>query len=215
MKVGQLLTQIRNLLGDPNKAMFTDDTLGAWIDNGIRECIVQNNLCQKTATQDLVVDQTDYTLPTDIFKLHSIMVDGDKIPIYTLEEWQQRNQGPVGSEHTGRVHECYVWAGNLVLSPKPNDTYELRINYIYQPDEIDPTEEMAELPIPASYHERLAVYCVAQAALQDEDLYKYNNLMQQFKSGVIDLKTQTTTEEDLYAFGSISPRDSGEEYYPW
>ncbi len=215
MKVGQILTQIRNLVGDPNKVMFSDDTLGAWIDNGIRECIVQNNLCQKSATSNLVAGTTDYSLPTDIFKLHSIMVDGDKIPVYTLEEWQQRNQGPVGSDYSGRVVECYVWASKLVLSPAPDNTYQLRVNYIYEPPAIVPANINDELPVPAAYHERLVVYVLAQTALQDEDLYKYNNLMQQFRSGVIDLKTQQTTEEDLYPFGSVSARDMGEEFYPW
>ncbi len=215
MNVGQIIAQIRQLAGDPSGTQYTPQVLGSWIDNAIKECIIHNSLCQKTASSTTTVGQSEYTLPTDIFKLHSVTVDNEKIKVWTLEEWEARNNtGPLVAE-TGRTFEAYVWANKLVLTPTPDQAYALRINYIYEPPAIDFDDDNAALPIPPAYHMRLVVYVLAQVALQDEDMFKYNNLMQQFNTGVIDLKNQINTEEDLYPFVSVSPRDAGEEFYPW
>ncbi len=215
MNVGQIIAQIRQLAGDPSGTQYTPTVLASWIDNGIKECVIQNSLCQKTASTVTVPGQTDYNLPTDIFKLHSVNVDGDKIKVWTLDEWEARNNGPGALEETGRSFQAYVWANKLVLTPSPDAEYALKINYIYEPAAIDPDDENDDLPIPPAYHMRLVVFALAQVALQDEDMFKYQNLMQQFNSGVIDLKNQINTEEDQYPFISVSTRDAGEEFFPW
>ena len=69
----------------------------------------------------------------------------------------------------------------------------------------------ANISIPDTFANHLVVYCLAQVAMQDDDFNKYSLLMNQFKSGVIDLK-EIRNSEDLYPFISVSPRDQGEWY---
>lgn len=218
MKVSDIIKRIRNTAGDINVLQFTDTMIVDWINDGIKACVVSNSLLQKTANQNCVVGQSEYNLPSDIFKLYSVLVDGAKIRISTLQEWEELNSGePVGvTPIQGRVQQAFVWAKKLNLYPVPDSTYPLRINYIYEPTFIvwDGGGAFldAEPAIPSSYHDRLVVYCLAQIALQDEDMAKYQIHMQEFSTGVIDLRHQTETEEDLYPSISVSSRDQGTEY---
>src|ERR1044072_8480802 len=102
MLVSDVISRVRNLAGDVNALQFTDAQLIDWINDGIKECVGINRLCQKTATQSMVVGTDSYILPADIFKLHSVTVDGEKIDVSTLQEFEEINAGfganlPVGN----------------------------------------------------------------------------------------------------------------------
>lgn len=220
MLVSDIVRRVRDAAGDLNVLQFSQTTLTDWINDGIRECVIENSLLQARATSSTVVGQTEYVLPADIFKLHSVYTDGYKLEIQTLEQWEQYNTGNHGAtpDENSNQYVCYVYAGVLNLWPKPTAVKSLVINYTKLPAAItysagppeawDPTTP----PIPEPFHNHIVAYCLAQVALQDDDINRYNLLMQQFRTGVIDLKHLKDQEEDLYPFMSISPRDGGEFY---
>lgn len=218
MNIEQIVRRVRNSAGDTAALQFTNETLNDWINSGTRECAVENSLYQKSATANLVVGQAEYTLPTDIYKLHSVTVNNAKIEIKTLQEFEQfSDQDPETSTNTGTPVVGYIWANKLTVYPAPDVVKAFRINYTADPADIDydggsPTWEDSVPAIPASYHERLVIYCLAQVAMQDDDIPKYQALMAEFTSGVINTKHQGETQEDLYPFISVSTRDGGLNY---
>lgn len=219
MLVSDIVRRVRDAAGDLNVLQFTQATLTDWINDGIRECVIENSLLQAKATSATVIGQTEYVLPADIFKIHSVYTDGYKLEVQTLEQWEQYNTGNHGAtpDENPNQYVCYVYAGVLNLWPKPTAVVPLVINYTKLPAAITYTAGPdtwvpASPTIPEAFHNHIVAYCLAQVALQDDDMNRYNMLMGQFKSGVIDLKHIKDTEEDLYPFISVSPRDGGEFY---
>lgn len=224
MLVSDIIGRVRRTVGDITVYQATDAAMLSWIVDGIRECAIANNLLQKTATQNLVVGTNEYTLPVDIIKLHSVWVDSVKLRMMTLQEWEELNAGDLAITNdtaSGTPYQAYVWANKLAVWPKPDVVKPLKINYIYDPVENEATiatnTELSSI-LPISYQNRLISYCLAQVALQDDDVAKYQLHMQEFTTGVQNLMEQSKQEEDLYPTISISSRDmGGYEYgeYQW
>lgn len=211
MFYSDIIRRVRNAAGDINVLQFTDAMLTDWINDAVRECAIQNTLLQKTATQNTVVGQQEYNLPTDILKLHSIHVNGEKMKIMTQQEWEELSGGqPAGTVGNSIPFQVFVWATKVNLYPPPSSVVPLKIMYIYDPPDWNGTNPTTTIPpLPNAYHHRLVPYCLAQVAQQDENQALYTNLMIQFQSGVIDLTVLHQEEEDLYPSIAVSSRDMG------
>lgn len=214
MKVIDVISRVRSMSGDTSVLQFSNDDVLTWINDGIIECARQNNLLQKRATQTVVTGQAEYTLPADILKLYSVKYDGNKLPVLTLEEFDEQysdsSLAPVGTPITS-----YLWADQVNLHPKPdNSTKALTIDYIYRPETLL-IENIStdDVPLPISYHQRIVDYCLAQVAQQDDNLNRYQLKMQEFRTGVQELKDQHEYAEDLYPYISVDSRDMGDGYY--
>lgn len=220
MLVSDIVRRVRDAAGDLAVLQFSQATLTDWINDGVRECVIENSLLQARATTQTVAGTSEYTLPADIFKLHSVYADGYKLDVLTLEQWEQNNAAVHGSEVLDGANQyvCYVYAGVLNVWPVPTGVIDLVVNYTKLPAEIvysaSPEGWAPDTPtIPEAFHNHIVIYCLAQVALQDDDFNKYNALMSQFKSGVIDLAHIKDTEEDLYPTISMSARDAGDGTY--
>ena len=213
MKVQDIITRVRNIAGDTNTLQFTDAQVLDWINDGVRECAIQNNLLQKRATSTVTSGTAAYALPVDILKLHSVRYDGAKLSVKTLQEFEDLVSGTDTSNGTPQY--CYVWAGFINLYPAPdNSTSVMVVDYSYDPATLLIADVATDTPaLPVGYHARLVDYCLAQVAQQDDDLNRYQMKMQEFTTGVQNLKDLPEWENDLYPSISISPRDMGEEYY--
>lgn len=220
MNVSDIVRRVRESAGDIAVLQFSNATLVDWVNDAVRECVIENSLLQARATSSTVIGQADYTLPSDIFKIHSVWVDGYKLETLTLEQWEERNAGDQGvTTPTGAPFLCYIYAGVLTIWPTPDVVKTMAINYTKLPAAVvytepggTPTYTPSTLSIPETFHNRVVTYCLAQVALQDDDYAKYQALMSEFRTGVIDLKHVKDQEEDLYPFMSVSSRDMGEDF---
>lgn len=214
MKVQDIMNRVRSIASDMDSIQFTDDDLINWINDGIRECAVDNNLLQKTATSNLVVGTSSYTLPTDILKLHSIKVDGQKVRVLNLAEFEAYGGD---SADSGTPVVSYTWAGKINFYPKPTQALPYTVEYTYDPAVLlnDAPSKASDPSLPVGYHVRLVDYCLAQVAQQDDDMPRYQLKMEEFRTGVTSLKDQPETQEDYYPMMGISARDSGQEWLEW
>ena len=222
MLASDVISRVRNTAGDTNIGQFTDATMLSWINDGIRECAVENNLLQKTATTTVAAGTESYALPTDILKIHSIKYDGEKIPVYTREEFDARigDRNPANQPDRGFPLVAYIWASNIILTPAPdNSTSKLQVDYLYTPVDVVAGTNLNTI-LPVGYHNRLVDYCLAQVAQQDDDMPRYQIKMEEFRTGVSSLKDQDEFTYDLYPSMSVSTRDMGEDaesgdWYGW
>lgn len=219
MLVADLARRVRAQAGDNAVLQFSNTVLVDWINDGIRLCVEENSLLQAKANTVTVANTADYTLPTDIFKLHSVWIDSYKIEMVTLQEFEERNATEPGIVSSpGPSFLGYQYAGVLTLWPTPDKVYLLVINYTKMPAAITysgPPDVWtpAAIPIPEAFHSRVVTYCLAQVAFQDDDVDKYQALMAEFTTGVRDLKHTKDQQEDLYPSISVSSRDMGENWF--
>lgn len=219
MKVEDVISRVRNISGDITAMQFTDSDVVNWINDGIRECALQNNLLQKRGTQAAVIAQSDYDLPTDVLKMHSVKVNNQKVRMLTLQEFDTSYAG-IGADttsSTGLPEVGYIWAGKLTLFPAPDAEYPIIIDYLYAPalhtTEVNSVEGLqSEISLPVGYHTRIVDYCLAQVAQQDDDITRYQLKMQEFQTGVSALKDQPEWTYDAYPSIGVSPRDMGDYY---
>lgn len=206
MKLSSVISRVRSSAGDTDALQFTDAQLLEWINDGIRECAIQNNLLQKRASSSSSVGTSEYPLPTDILKLYSVKYDGSKLQGLTLDEFDER-YGRVDGGSNSSPACFYVWGGVLNLYPVPSSQGSLVVEYIYSPTDLGPEDYDKELPLPVGYHSRIVDYCLAQVAQQDDDINRYTAKMQEFTTGVSQLKDQPEYTEDVYPSINISGRD--------
>jgi hypothetical protein len=216
VKVAEIVKRVRDTVGDTLVNQFNDETITNWINDAVRECAVENSLLQKTASSSMVVGQAEYNLPTDIYKLHSVIIDNQKVQMKSLNEFENSvDDYPETSTASGMPLIGYVWATKLTVYPAPSATWNLRINYTADPgDIVYPSGGGGAwgntVPaIPASYHLRIVTYCLAQVSLQDDDQNKYQMFMEEFKTGVVKQLHQTESQEDTYPYITVSARDVG------
>jgi hypothetical protein len=221
MNVGSVIKRVRSIAGDSAVLQFTDSDVIDWLNDGIRECAIQNHLLQKNASNTTTPGVSEYNIPTDILRLHSVTVGGLKLRSQTLQEWQEFS-GDVGADEAqGRPTDFYVWATKLRMWPTPTESLPFVIAYTYKPVELeyngsdagiaDTDTNNQALGIPTEYHTRLVDYCLAQVAQQDGSNDLYQLKMQEFITGVSQLKDKPEVNEDLYPSISVSSRDAG--YY--
>lgn len=209
MLVSEIITRVRAAAGDTDVLQFTDNDCIRWINDGMRECAIENELLQKTATSTVVNGTSDYVLPTDIAKLHSVKYDNVKLQFLSMAQFDELITGADSTNDKGTPQYALLWAGNIRLYPTPdNSTSSLRIDYQRQPVEVTATGNTPEIPV--DYHRRLVDYCLAMVAEQDDDMNRYQIKMQEFKTGVQDLSENRKQETDMYPMVGISQRDMGE-----
>lgn len=215
MLVSDVVNRVRTLAGDTSALQFKDNDIVSWVNDGVRECAVTNNLLQKSGLQNTVIGQVGYVIPEDMLKLHSVKCNGVKLREITQSQFDDSYATSMSTPTSpGRVEVCYVWAGKLNLYPAPDSVVSLRIDYLYEPVAI--TSDGAGLgttvPLPVGYHSRIVDYCLAQVFLQDGDSNGYSVKMQEFRTGVSELKDQPESTYDEYPSMSTSSRDMGAGY---
>lgn len=202
MYIQDIVRRVREAAGDSGVIQFSNDTLTDWINDGIRACVEENSLLQGRGTAQTIAGKYDYNLPSDIFKIHSVFVGGNKLPVLTLSEWEDRS---FNNTDSGNPAYAMIYAGVLTLYPVPSEVQDLVINYTKSPTEIKRVvsgSEEAWSPnspgIPDAFHSRIVTYCLAQVAFQDDNYEKYQALMSEFRTGVADLKHLKDQTENLY-----------------
>lgn len=218
MLVSEVGSRVRRMAGDESATLYDDALLIDWINDGIRECVLDNMLLQKSGTMPSVVGTSEYTLPVDVLKLYSIRYNGLKLPVLTLEEFDEKFTTDGTEKGTPEV--AIIWAGKIRLYPAPDAVKDIKIDYSYAPAEIalvlqggEYVLPQTEVPLPATYHRRIVDYCLAMIAEQDDDMGRYQLKMEEFRSGVQNLKDHPESTHDLYPTISVETRDMGEGWY--
>lgn len=196
MRVGDIKNRVLSTFGDIDSIQVTDDDIIRWVNDGQRELGMRYELKQVKATHDIVGSEANYTLPTYVYKVYSVLVDNKalvRIPIQEYTQWEERNT------EEGTPFYYTVWDRTLILGPTPDKskTNGLTIYYVRLP--LPVTSMNDEPTVPVEYFNTLTEYVLGQAYLLDNDKDGYNLMMGKFNATTSDIfNDQVTDKVDVY-----------------
>lgn len=210
MLVSEIATRVKRQFGDEAGAQITDADIIRWCNDAQTDIAINNDLLQVSAYTATTAGTQKYTVPSNLLILRSVKWQGVKLQMVSMEEADALTLSTSTTSPAGVPNTYWQFARQIYLWPIPaaNGTSDLVLYYTRQPVAITAVGDTPELPL--QYHNRLVEYCIAQAAELDDNLQQYAMKMQQFKSGIDNLKDNATWEQhDVYPSITASLRDYG------
>lgn len=209
MLISEVQTRVSRQFGDPANAQFDSEDVLRWINDGIIDLSINNDLAQATATVALSSGVNTVNLPTDLLILKSVKLNGRKLDGTSQQEadetWDINGNNGVPTAF-------YVWMNKLYLYPTPNISAQLSVNYT-QTVTLDGSDDV-ELPLPVQYHTRIVEYCLAQAAELNGDPNQYQLKKGEFLRNTAEIRNSTdNTDQDYYPSITASPADYGDSTF--
>jgi hypothetical protein len=205
--------RVRRTFGDEASVQITDDDVIRWINDAQLQISVDNpELLEAVATTNIVSGQADYTLPTDLNTLRSLMYNNFRIRSLTFNEFNEYIDGfkaPVGQGGYGNsTPEVFMMYGSTVtLFPTPNKniTDGLRIYYAKHPAAV--TTMGDSLGVPVRYHNSVVEFCLKQAYELDENPDMVAFKSNEFATQMQKLKDQEKQTTEYYPRITVLPQD--------
>ncbi len=202
LTVQQILTRVTRQFGDTANVQIDSTDIVRWVNDAMREIVLQNQLLQAVATGAITAQQSNYTLPNDMLTLRSIKCDGRKLRPMSLSEAETQipDFDNTAIYPVDLPQSFWIWANQLYLYPSPSSqALQLRIYYTRQPVDVVNLTDVPEL-LP-QYHNRIVEYCLQQAYELDENWAASQIKGKQFADGVNQLKDNVDwVERDFYPF---------------
>lgn len=202
MNVQDIVTRVRRTFGDEAAVQVQDADIIRWINDGQSEIIKRNDgALQQTAFINLVVNQQEYTLPTDLLLLRSLrykftsMTSYSALKYRSIQQFDESIDGWDGSAFdTGSPEFFTQYNGKVILFPIPseNATNGLKLLYNQKPTDVTSLADTPSLPL--VYHNTLVQYCMYQASLLDEDHEVAVMHQTNFQDSVRDLINRETSD---------------------
>lgn len=176
--LGSLLTDVRNLLGQPNatNSTWTNAELTSYLNEAVRMYFAevvkgQEGYFTTTTTLTYTQDVETVALPTDCFEVKTLYAqrsNGWEALVY------QNNittgfYSNVGSGGTNTYSPYYMFMGNsILLRPVPNftGTNQLRLDYIQFPDQMVNGGDSLTNQVSPVFKQLLTMYAVYKAKLK-------------------------------------------------
>lgn len=174
MNFSQLKTLTAGWLDDLSFGYFTESQVETWLNNALftvqkRLLKAGQNYYMKPVETTTVVNQAEYVLPDDFWKLH-------RLEIVTSGTWPNEhvsqilpvtpNQVDGGRGRTGTPTAYYIKRNRLVLYPTPDTAKTLRLYYSYR---VSSMVEDTDIPdAPEHYHELIPIEAVIDGFIKDD-----------------------------------------------
>lgn len=176
LTVGEIFTRVKNLFGDQDGLQITEAMCINWINDAMREAVMQHdNLFPEEAFIATVVDQSDYSLPSDLLSLtHVWYTDNDTY--YVLKwlsptEFNEYIDGFTGDYYGAGFPLVYTrfTNGTIKLFPKPDVSTANGLKIVYNRYHT-PVAASGDTPeTPQYYDSYLEHFCMMKAYELDEN----------------------------------------------
>lgn len=222
LNVQDVANRVRRTFGDDAGVQIVDDDIIRWVNDAQLEICTENEeLLETVATANIVSNQAEYSMPTNMNTLRSLMYNNFRVKSLSLSEFNEYIDGwhaptAAGGYGPGKPEVFMVYGSVVTLFPTPNEniTNGLRIYYAKYPDSVGTLAD--GLGVPDRYHPSVVKYVLQQAYELDENAEMASFKAGQFTSQVQKLKNQekdgateyyptitTLPEDDLYLDGGM------------
>jgi hypothetical protein len=124
VNVSDIKTRVKRQFGDESAVQITDSDIYRWISDAQDMIVIQNeSLLQVSRTTPSVAGQADYSLPTDVVHLNSILYDSISLKKMSLQEFQEYADGwKDPTLYSQGIPIVYmVYANTFTLFPTPQE----------------------------------------------------------------------------------------------
>jgi len=215
LTVTDIARRVRRQMGDEAGVVLTDQTVYDWINDGMREIVLENDLLRWRATTNSVAGQANYAIPTDLLRFHSITYGGEALTEISLQDAQKiiPNIDDTTTYAKGTPQQFWQYGNEFFLYPAPASIKTIVIYYNRRPT---PVTDLGNTPeLSARYDNRLVEYCLAQAAEMDDNDTMAVRKRSEFQEGLSRSKDEES-ESGLYPHMGVSIADSyGYSYYDY
>lgn len=222
MNVQDVANRVRRTFGDDSGIQIVDDDIIRWVNDAQLQISVDNEeLLEATATANIVANQADYSTPTDMNVLRSLMYNNFKVRGLSFADFNEYIDGfkatvAQGGYGPGKPEVFMVYGGTITLFPTPSTsiTSGLRIYYSRHPASVG---NLADgLGVPDRYHNSVVEYCLKMAYEMDENFDAAAYKKGEFATQIQKLKDQEKwtaresypritilAEDDMYMDGGM------------
>lgn len=209
MKLSEIITRVQRQFGDDVQAQITKEDIVRWVNDACLEIVTNNrtNEGMFRGNTPVVAGQDAYALPSDLFVLRAVRVNGRTVEGTTYEQLLASGAVPEDTTEVVTGTPQWYWVHNdmVNLVPTPDTSLgSVDIMYIKTPDTMLVGMEDREPDVPQQYHLRIVEYCIAQASELDDNDSKYQLKMQQFNSNLDKLRSNGEQPESDSVYPSIT-----------
>lgn len=197
MILGDITDRVSIQFADEAWAQINLQKMIRWVNDAQREICEHNpNLLRTKSTTPTVVGQSDYSLPNNLLRLHSVKYRGNYLKGISLQQAEEDyiNKDDPTTYPRGNPLNYWVYGNLLSLYPAPDyaDNAGLTIYYDKYPTSIAVsalTPLNTALDLPDKYLNRIVDYCLAQARELDNDPAGYQQKMDRFTNDLSRMKS--------------------------
>lgn len=214
LNVQDVANRVKRTFGDDAGVQVTDDDIFRWINDAQLQISIENEeLLETIGTADIVSGTADYSVPSNMNTLRSLMYNNFRLKSLSFTEFDEYIDGfkaPASQNiyGAGTPQVFMVFAGKITLFPTPNQniTAGLKIYYSSHPASIGNFADA--LTVPDRYHNAVVDYCLQQAYEMDENGDMSVLKKGQFDGAVQKLKDQEKwTARETYPTITVLPED--------
>lgn len=175
----ELLTEIRDIIGEPTAAQWTDPMLRRWINEGGRDLARVTRHVKRFTETAIVSNTPTINLDDDIIAVEvatwfydNATISNELIPVH-VEEWSTATNGlvyqqghPTHFTVMGSQPDAVLW-----FFPIPDGDSWLRMHCAVLPTQIadDGTDDANTIDFPLAWYDALGDYCEFKALRRDRD----------------------------------------------
>jgi hypothetical protein len=212
LQVQDVYIRVKRQFGDESGAQITDADLLRWINDAQREVIKQNeDVLQTTVTANSVVDQSEYSLPANFYKLQFLKYKGYALRPLSPQEFHLYLDGyesPDNVYASGTPTVYMVWGGAFTVFPKPDTSITAGFKLYYTRRPVDVAADLDTIDLPEEYHEAVVNIVLQKAYELDEDWTGAGNKSSQVQSDLNILKQAKSFEDqEVYPHVTVALDD--------
>jgi hypothetical protein len=187
LQVQDVKTRVKRTFGDEAGVQVTDADILMWINDAQRNIVRDNdNVLPTVGTANVVAGQNNYTLPSDLYRVHTVKWNGYNLKSLSWQDFNTKFQG---------------WESTDSLYSQGQPTF-----YTLWP--VDRVNDTDVLDTPEEYNDAVVNYVLQKCYELDEDWTGAGNKASEVTADLNSLKIQEQwRDEESYPSIRVMPED--------
>lgn len=195
--VQEVLQSVTRQFGDESGVQLETADIIRWVNDAADEINRRNKVLKATSTSSSVVDQQDYTFPSDnILQIESLHYAGSRLPNMPFPQAEEQIINAQATlNDSGTPYLWYEWGGRFSLWPKPSTVETITLYYTQRPDPVTVVGDV--IPLPDKYFQAIVQYVLQQAYEMDEDWTASQAKAQQLDASIGEMAEEERTAQNM------------------
>lgn len=193
----EVMQAVKRQFGDESGVQLEDADIIRWVNDASDEINRRNKVLKATSLTSSVVDQQDYTFPTDrILQIESLHYAGSRLPNMPFAQAEDQIIGAnTSATANGQPELWYEWGGKFSFWPRPSTVESITLYFTQRPARITTSVEV--IPLPDKYFQDIVRYVLMQAYEMDEDWAASSAKQQQLDASIGEMGEEERTAQNM------------------